>query len=320
MGRRALIIGVNEYDHGKNLKGCVHDAQEIKRVLNRHAHNEEEEKNFDTELITTDTHKISSNSLRDKIEDLFRDQRSISLLYFSGHGYVDNLGGYLMTPECTRGAEGISMNEVLTMANKSPANNRIIILDCCHSGALGENNLNKNLTSITEGVAILTASTGIQLATEKKGSGVFTNLLIHALEGGAANILGEVTAGNIYGYIDKAMGSEKQRPMFITNIRRYDILRKVFTQLKLNELRKITTLFDDGPNMSYQLDPTYEEESELAVLENVKKFKLLQKYNRVNLVIPIEAPHMFHAAMENKSCALTSLGKSYWIMVKNDII
>ena len=46
-------------------------------------------------------------------------------------------------------------------------------------------------------------------------------------------------------------------------------------------------------------------------LENTQKFAVLQKYNRVNLVVPVDAPHMWHAAMESKSCKLTVLGEHY---------
>ncbi len=44
---------------------------------------------------------------------------------------------------------------------------------------------------------------------------------------------------------------------------------------------------------------------------NTAKFAILQKYNRVNLVVPSGAPHMWHAAMGNKSCKLTALGEHY---------
>ncbi len=320
MSRRALIIGVNNYEHISSLNGCINDALEVKRVLERHAHNEEEEKNFTVELVTTEKYQVTKTYIKDRIEELFRDNRDISLLYFSGHGYLENTGGYLVTSECRRGDEGLSMNDILVMANESPANNRIIILDCCHAGGFGKDTLKRDVTTIGEGVTILAASAENQYSVEKNGSGVFTNLLIHALEGGAANVLGEISTGNIYGYVDKAMGETGQRPMFITNVRHYATLRKVFTQIKLNELRKITELFDEDPEKPHKLNPSYEPTSENADPVNTKKFAILQKYNRVNLVVPIDAPHMYDAAMGWKACRLTSLGKSYWIMAKNNII
>jgi hypothetical protein len=45
--------------------------------------------------------------------------------------------------------------------------------------------------------------------------------------------------------------------------------------------------------------------------ENTQKFAILQKYNRVNLVVPVDVRHMWNAAMERKPCRLTVLGEHY---------
>lgn len=45
--------------------------------------------------------------------------------------------------------------------------------------------------------------------------------------------------------------------------------------------------------------------------EHTRIFKTLQSYNRINLVVPVDAPHMWHAAMNSKSCKLTALGEHY---------
>ena len=322
MSRRALIIGIDNYQFINSLKGCVNDAKQVESVLQLHA-NQDEDKNFDVETrVTMPDRGLTKNFIKDRIEELFRDKRDISLLYFSGHGHMETTGGFLITSECSRGDEGLSMNEILVMANASPAQNRIIILDCCHAGNFGKDSLNQNNVSISEGVTVLAASAPDQYALEKDGSGVFTSLFIHAMEGGAASILGEITPGNIYGYIDKAMGEKGQRPLFMTSVRRYTILRKIASQIKVKELRQIISLFPEGPNQKFYLDCTYEPECNTAIPKHVKKFELLQKYNRVNLVIPKEAtkPNMYHAAIENKYCELTPQGKSYWVMVKNNVI
>lgn len=74
-----------------------------------------------------------------------------------------------------------------------------------------------------------------------------------------------------------------------------------------------TKLFVD---FEFKLNPTFEPESENPDKENTEKFALLQKYNRVNLVVPVDAPHMYHAAMNSKSCKLTVVGEYYWQLVK----
>ena len=38
---------------------------------------------------------------------------------------------------------------------------------------------------------------------------------------------------------------------------------------------------------------------------------VLQRYVKVNLVRPVGAPHMWHAARQSKSCELTVLGEHY---------
>ena len=50
--------------------------------------------------------------------------------------------------------------------------------------------------------------------------------------------------------------------------------------------------------------------------ENTKIFDILQKYNRINLVVPVDEKHMYYAAMNNKLCKLTVLGEHYWNLVK----
>ena len=54
--------------------------------------------------------------------------------------------------------------------------------------------------------------------------------------------------------------------------------------------------------------------------ENTRKFTILQKYNRVNLVVPVNALHMWHAAMTSKSCRLTALGEHYRRLVERKLI
>ena len=49
-------------------------------------------------------------------------------------------------------------------------------------------------------------------------------------------------------------------------------------------------------------------------------FRVLQNYVKVNLVRPVDAPHMWHAAIQKKSCELTVLGQHYWKLVEKGLI
>lgn len=315
--RKALVIGVNYYEHFECLHGCVNDAHQVRSVLERHE-NTDKDINFEIDLNVGENVKspISKNSLKDKVEELFLSPRAVSLFYFSGHGHIESSGGYLITSECKRGDDGLSMYELLKMVNESPASSRVVILDCCHSGNFGTPDTESSLATVKEGVTILAASAANQYSFETKGSGVFTGLLIDAMKGGAANVLGEITPGSLYAHIDKSLGELGQRPIFKTNVRRFTVLRRVFSQLKKSDLLRITEFFRHEDD-EHTLDPSYEPESNNPVKEKTRKFAILQKYNRVNLLIPVGAPHMYFAAMESKSCVLTALGKHYWRLVKN---
>ncbi|MEM9686335.1 MAG: caspase family protein [Bacteroidota bacterium] len=313
--KKALIVGINYYEHHESLEGCVNDAYAMNAVLERHSDNTI---NFDTRLLTTTRKEgeIVRGSLKHQIKQLFTDESDIALYYFSGHGHIESTGGYLMTSECDDGDEGMSMNELMDMVNESPAKNKIVILDCCHSGILGNPKIAEDKATLSKGTTIITASSAKQYAFEKNGSGVFTNLLVDALNGSAANLTGDITPGSIYAHIDQSLGPWQQRPIFRANIENFISLRKVPSPIEFKNLLRITALFKEK-NSEFILDPTYEPTAENASKENTEKFAILQKYNRVNLVVPVGAAHMYDAAMESKSCVLTVLGRYYWKLVKS---
>lgn len=316
--RKALIVGIDYYENVSKLYGCVNDAYSVKAVLDRHS---DGTVNFGLKLdvATDDSSSISRRELKDSVKELFRDDSDIALFYFSGHGYIESTGGYLITSDCKDGDDGFPMNELLQIANDSPAKNKIIILDCCHSGIAGNKSQNENHAMLKEGITILTASSAEQYAIEENGSGVFTSLFVDAMNGGASNLLGDVTPGSIYAHIDQSLGPWEQRPIFKTNVKNFTTLRKVQPPISLDDLKQITELFPEI-GKGFDLDPSFEPESDNPVDENMKMFSILQKFNRINLVVPVDAEHMYFAAMNSKSCKLTILGEHYWKLVKKEQI
>ncbi len=49
-------------------------------------------------------------------------------------------------------------------------------------------------------------------------------------------------------------------------------------------------------------------------------FAILQRYNHVNLLVPVEADHCYHAAMESKALRLTALGEHYRQLAEKKLI
>ena len=82
------------------------------------------------------------------------------------------------------------------------------------------------------------------------------------------------------------------------------------------DLRKINQFF---PNINYEypLNPSYEPRERDSIKENAEIFRILQRYNRLNLLVPVNCEHMYDAAIESKTCKLTPLGVHYWNLVEN---
>jgi hypothetical protein len=314
--RIALIVGINHYEHGSELFGCVDDAHAVKAILERH---DGGGVNFDCKVMTGTgpSDLVTRGDLKDSIEGLFSTDAEIALFYFAGHGHIETTGGYLLASDSRRGDEGVSLNEILTLANSSPARNKVILLDSCHSGIAGNPPTSAEATSLAEGLTVLTASTKDQYASEENGRGVFTTLLVDALSGSAANLTGDVTPGSVYAHVDQSLGAWEQRPVFKTNVKQFVSLRRVSPPIDTSDLRRITEFFPT-PGFEFQLDPTFEPEMKGRdpgmpdpIPENTRTFAILQKYNRLNLLVPVGVPHMWNAAMESRSCRLTSLGEHY---------
>lgn len=323
--RIALIVGINHYENGSHLHGCVNDAYSVKSVLERH---DGGSINFDCQILTGTgpNEEVRRHQLKDKLSLLFSTDAEIALFYFAGHGHIESTGGYLLASDATRGDDGVSLAEILTLANKAPAKNKIIILDSCHSGIAGTPPGAGELASLAEGVTVLTASTKEQYASEQNGHGVFTTLLVDALRGSAANLIGDITPGSIYAHIDQSLGAWEQRPVFKTNVKQFVSLRKSAPAISLEDLKRITEIFP-APGYIFPLDPTFEPEMKGRddgmpgpIEENTRLLSILQKYNRLNLVVPDGATHMWNAVMESKSCRLTALGEHYRRLVEKNRI
>lgn len=318
--KKALVVGIDNYPNSP-LYGCVNDATRMSELLQT---NGDGAPNFD---VLLEENIQTKSDLMNLIIELFSGESDISILYFSGHGSAER-GGYLVTPDASGiGDLGVSLSEILLMANQSKSKNKVIILDCCFSGKMGENGLTGAHESIiSPGLTIMTASTNEQYAMEGDDGGVFTNLLVQGLKGSAADIGGNITPASLYSFVDQSLGAWEQRPVFKTNITKFLPIRTIEPKVPISVLRKLAQYFET-PSDEYKLDPSFEFTNNpeiehklvepLAFEENVNKFKELQKLESVGLIEPVGTEHMYFAAMESKSCKLTALGLHYWRLAKD---
>lgn len=318
--KKALIVGLTNYPECE-LNWCVNDAIAMKDLIET---NGDGSPNFDVISILGDCTK---DYLISSIEKLFDNYSDIALLYFSGHG-ADQDGGYLCTTDFSGRDLGVRMTDVLKIANASTCKNKIIMLDCCFAAKMGEELLVNNNSVLGDGVTIMAASQSWQTSVEDEmiQHGIFTDLIIQGLKGGAADIGGNITPASLYSFIDQSLGAWQQRPVFKTNISQFLPVRVITPKVPKVTLRKLREYFENSTD-EFKLNPSFEytnsPDVEHQVIEpyadkvNVSIFKDLQLFESVGLIEPVGTEHMYFAAMESKSCKLTALGLHYWKLAKD---
>lgn len=322
--KRALIVGIDEYDSAKDLGCSVADAEEMQRVLSRH---EDRSINFQCNLLTSDKKRITLDVLKQEIERWLSEPEDDVLFYFSGHGHSSETGSYLYTQECGGEITGYPMSDLLAAVNALDDKRVFIILDCCHAGGIGIQP-GVDEVSIGEGVTIISSSSAGQVSEGGVDHSLFTELVLAALEGGAADVRGFVSAAAIYGFVEQALGAWKQRPMYRSNARELTPVRRCEPRVPDHVLFELTTLFKYA-NMKFQMNPSFEHtyvadstEAEFpgpdpANIEIFNQFKVLRDGG---LLRTSNGEDLYFAALNQGTVELTPLGKFYWRLVSDEVI
>jgi hypothetical protein len=331
--RRALVVGVNSYQVPDNdLDGAVADAQEIADRLRRH---EDETPNYDIRLLLDRMESgdpITRASLSQACQEVFSDFDGDVLVYFSGHGVLTNTGGYLCTFDAAPNDWGVKMDDIVLWASQSRARDILLILDCCHSGDIANPAMFQGragtdpLALLRENMTVIAASRPSQAAVEAGGHGLFTAAVLDALDGGAADHMGWVTAPAIYGYVERRFGAFDQRPVYKSHATRLNVVRHC---APLIERFKLYDLLEHFPHegFRYPLDPEYEPEDEFGnVHEPVNEQKvaiaqLFKDYRDAGLLKTSTPGEQFYwVARRSHTVELTPRGREYWRLVKHQRI
>lgn len=320
--KKALIVGIDNYPTSP-LKGCVNDAIAVATTLER---NGDGSPNFEAITLTSNNTIVSSELLHDMIKALFKGDASNALFFFAGHGIISPTtnAGYIVSQDGKKGAWGVAISEILNLANMAypRIKSTVIILDCCHSGYAGEVpglGTEGQISVIGNGVTILTACQREEGAADGNDHGLFTGILLDGLSGGAADVCGRITPASVYSHIDQTLGNWEQRPIYKANVHTFVTLRHVNPKIPLEVLRRLPEYFPDAAYI-FDLDPSFEPDREnipeelrhIPVNEDhARIFKELQMCNRHGLVTPIDAEHMYYAAINSTGCKLTALGAHY---------
>lgn len=332
--KRALLVGVDHYPAGGSLSGCVADATALEALLARHA---DDSPNWSTDLVTSDAgaSAITRDSLRGALTALFSNARDADLLFFfAGHGAQTPWGADLVTQDALPHSLGVSMNDLVTLANDSPARSVTILLDCCFSGDMANmpgmqsagvaESFRLNKAVLRENVTIMAASRGTEPSQELGGHGAFTRILLDGLEGGATDHRGNVTALSLYGYISPAFNAWEQRPVLKTYLTEPVVLRVGPPWLDSDLLRRLP---DHFPSEDHRLQLTAAHEGDGRPLASgdtgtaeQQEFDYLGRLRNANLVTSDNRRDHYWLAMENGYVYLTGLGRYFWRLAKRGIL
>ena len=332
--KRALLVGIDDYPTLRPLTGCVADATALNDLLERHA---DETPNWRTELITSAAgpNTVTRDSLRRVLTELFASARGTDLLFFfAGHGAQTPWGADLVTQDAAPHSMGVSMNDLVTLANDSPARSVTILLDCCFSGDTGntpglqstgvaeEFRLSKAV--VRENVTIMAASRGTEASQEVNGHGAFTRILLDGLDGGATDHRGNVTALSLYGYVSPAFDAWEQRPVLKTYLTEPVVLRVGPPWLDADLLRQLPKHFPTEDHR-LQLTPAHEGDgrplpsSDAGTIEQ-QEFDYVGRLRNANLVTTDDKRDHYWVAMESGHVYLTGLGRYFWRLANRSML
>lgn len=320
--KKALVVGIDNYDEPNQLTGCVNDAVSMAALLEA---NGDGSPNFDVRRILSSDGAVTSELLHEAIVELFSGEADTAVLYFAGHGILneETNNGFLVTQDGSKPNWGVSLSGVLEQANGAhpKIKSSVILLDSCQSGFAGEvTGLGgSNVSVIGKGVTILTACHKDGVAIAENGHGKFTDIMLDGLVGSACDVIGRVTPASLYAHVDQTLGAWEQRPIYKANVQNFVTLREVSPKVPKEVLRRLPDYF---PTVAHviSLDPSFEpdrgEEAEKLVHipindDNVRVYRNLQKCNRHGLVVPTEHEHMWHSAVFSGGCRLTATGAHY---------
>ncbi len=332
--KRALLVGIDHYPTVGSLAGCVADATALNELLSRHA---DGSPNWRTELIIGDVASppVTRDGLRGALSGLFGNARDADLLFFfAGHGGQTLWGADLVTQDAVANSLGVSMSDLVTLANDSPARSVTILLDCCFSGDTGNTpglqaagvaeSFRLNRAVVRENVTIMAASRGTEPSQEAGGHGAFTRILLDGLEGGATDHRGNVTGLSLYGYVSPAFDAWEQRPVLKTYLTEPVVLRIGPPWLDGELLRRLPEHFPTEDHR-LQLTPAHEgvgrplPPGDLGTREQ-QEFDYVGRLRNANLVTTDERRDHYWVAMDSGQVYLTPLGRYFWRLAARGLL
>jgi len=231
MKRYALVIGIGKYANLNELSKPASDAQAVAEVLKKHGDFQE------VILLNGSKAKpgwVDYDTLDAELTKFLKlAANQDALLYFTGHGFTVEESefdqrGYLATSsskvkfkgkQIISQEDGVSFNKLNGLVQKASLSSLLLLLDCCHSGFLIEDDLVKqSLQAFSKSnYFLISACRSFQeaYALKRESHSVFTGALLESLLQENAK-QGEVTAFNALDSINRALKGSGQEPIFLS--------------------------------------------------------------------------------------------------------
>ncbi|MET9001882.1 caspase family protein [Amycolatopsis sp. NPDC004169] len=226
--RHALLIATETYADPalRRLTAPGGDARELAAVLSDPAI-----AGFEVTTLVDQPHHVVGEAIGEFYRGRRRDE--LTLLYFTGHGVKDDDGSLYLAMANTRRDSLMFTALAAELVDRAmagcPSRQKVLVLDCCYSGAFPAGRLAKAGTDVHtlerfqgRGRAVLTASDATQYSFEGDGvvgsaaRSVFTRHLVAGLRDGSADLDGDgdVTVDELYSYVHERVVAEmpRQRP------------------------------------------------------------------------------------------------------------
>ena len=311
--KKALIIGNDNYKEVSKLRGCKNDSASIEALLK---YNEDETGNFSTNRHTD----LDNDSIKREIEQFLKRKCAYALLYYAGHGHINEDGGYLCGIDAAKGNFGVSMKWLCQVINNCETPEITVILDCCHAGEMfNVSNKDGEFALLKQGVTVLAATTYNDTAAEFCGKGVFTSILAEGLKGAAKDILGNVSIAGLYACAENMLSPFQQRPVFKSFVDQITPLRKCIPLVSEVNLKKlITNEFFPDLESTISVNPDILRQRKADFDISFDTFLMLSTYEKAGLLQCDQGKSLIEATLKWGKCRLSTYGKHVWQLVKKD--
>ncbi|MCA2668608.1 MAG: SUMF1/EgtB/PvdO family nonheme iron enzyme [Microcystis sp. M114S2] len=266
MARYALIIGINDYDFLPSLSKPAKDAEAVAQFLENTRTFENVERLPKRWIPAEERYevvpgKVTKDKVLEALKEILSGEQTENqevLIYFSGHGFclTNDIGDretYLATSDSQRdGQKAISLERGLNrLLHRSNLSNLVVMLDCCHAGALLPENPELNRTLLEPSLSafkekqdyyLIAACRSQQVAWEDEEYSLFTAALLKGLSQKQADPeTGEISADRLFDFVSRELRGKGQEPIRM-GVGRSLILVKYGAQ---PQVKKVKPLLDE---------------------------------------------------------------------------